>query len=57
MCLHLPLGLITRTRSAADERLTHVELSGARAAPRERALTSINSAALAAGSSDTETDR
>lgn len=75
------LGLITRTRSAADERSTHVELSAAGVALRERALTvpasvvarlgvglaeleelnrvldSINSAALAAGTADTKTDR
>ena len=33
------LGLITRTRSAADERSTHVQLTEAGAALRERALT------------------
>lgn len=75
------LGLITRTRSSADERSTQVELTGAGIALREpalavpsavvarlgvgiaeleelhRALTSINVAALAAGSSSNETDR
>jgi DNA-binding MarR family transcriptional regulator len=48
-------GLITRSRSAADERTTHVEL--AELEHLHEVLTSINVAALAAGALDSELDR
>jgi DNA-binding MarR family transcriptional regulator len=57
-------GLITRSRSAADERTTHVELTPKGRNLRRRALkvppavlTSINAAAVAAGALDSELDR
>ena len=75
------LGLVTRSRSAADERTTHIELTANGRNLRRQALkvppavverlgvglaeldhlrevlTSINTAALAAGALDSELDR